>query len=417
MTDRRAHIVHLVHRLDTGGMENGLVNLVNRLPADRFRHTIVPLTAIGAIASRITNPDVAIEPLGLPPGPLLKSLPRLLRRLRALRPAIVHTRNVGTLEAQVAAALAGVPVRVHGEHGWEVHDLVGSNASLLRTRRWMRRWVHHQVALSAPTYRYLRDRVGVPVERLSSICNGVDVTRFRPRAPDEAPVRAHGFAAHGDAGEPPIVVGYVGRLADVKNPLRLVDAFEHAHRRVAGTSVSLADRLRLEFVGDGPLAAALRARVESSPLRPAIALAGNRDDIAERMRALDIYALPSLAEGISNTLLEAMASGVACVATRVGGNDELIESGVCGTLVASDDAPALGEALAAYVLRPELRRAHGARARARAVERFALERMVAAYDALYTRLLVAHRAVPANWAPTVGTHPRADGELNHSRAG
>lgn len=413
MSDRsRAHIVHFVHRLDTGGMENGLVNLVNRLSPERFRHTIVPLTATGSIASRITNREVAIDPLGLRPGPLAAAIPALLRRLRSLRPTIVHTRNVGTLEAQIAAMLAGVPVRIHGEHGWEVHDLVGTSRSLLRTRRWLRHCVHHQIALSTPTFDYLRDRVGVPVERLSSICNGVDTERFRPRA-----------GRRSDAGEPAdraaaddaaVVVGYVGRLADVKNPLLLLDAFERAHERIAPRDPVLASRIRLVFVGDGALADALRARAASSPLHAAISLAGNRDDVAERLRGFDVYALPSLAEGISNTLLEAMASGLPCVATDVGGNGELIEADACGTLVASGNADAFADALAAYLHDPSLRAAHGARARARAVERFGIDTMIDAYDALYTRLLVKRHALPDGWVGA-GSRP-ARRSLNHSNA-
>jgi len=407
MTDSRAHVVHVVHRLDTGGMENGVVNLVNRLPAERFRHTIVSLTGVGAIADRIANPEVVVEALGLRPGPLALALPILCRRFHALRPSIVHTRNVGTLEAQIAAAFAGVPVRIHGEHGWEVHDLVGSNARLLRTRRWMRRFVHQQIALSNPTYTYLRDRVRVPVGRLASICNGVDTERFHPcRGPCNTDPRrgGRGDAASVDAASAatsstPIVIGYVGRLADVKNPLLLVDAFEVTHALVAARDAGLASRLRLTFVGDGPLADALRRRVCASPFGARITLEGDRDDIDERMRSFDVYALPSLAEGISNTLLEAMASGLPCVATSVGGNAEIVDAEAAATLVESKDADAFARALARYLLDPTLRAAHGARARMRAVERFGIDRMVSAYDALYTDWLVRRRAVPLDWTP------------------
>lgn len=380
MNGRCAHIVHVVHRLDTGGMENGLVNLVNRLPTHRFRHTIVPLTTATALADRITNPDVAIEPLGLAPGPLAAALPKLWRVFRRLRPSIVHTRNVGTLEAQIAAWLAGVPVRIHGEHGWEVYDLIGSNPSLLRTRRMLWRLTHSQVALSKPTYEFLRDRVGIPAERLHSICNGVDTARFCPRGRDESK----------DANAP-LVVGYVGRLADVKNPMLLLEAFERAHASIVADNVLLASRLRLEIVGDGPLAAAVHERTMRSPLRDAIALAGDRNDIPACMRRFDVYALPSLAEGISNTLLEAMASGLPCVATRVGGNEELVDANRTGTLVASGDVDAFARALAAYLRDAALRSEHGIRARERAVERFAIDRMIDAYEALYTGLLVQRR--------------------------
>lgn len=393
MKGARAHLVHVVHRFDTGGMENGLVNLVNRLPPDRFRHTIVPLTEAGRMATRLTNPEVAIRPLRLQPGPLALALPKVWRLFRDLGPSIVHTRNVGTLETQFAALLAGVPVRIHGEHGWEVHDLVGSSTSLLHTRRLLRRLVHAQVALSTPTFAYLRDRVGVPVTQLHAICNGVDTRRFHPRE------SAHLARSTADGPAPnPIVVGYVGRLADVKNPLLLITAFERLHSRLSADDDSLAERLRLRMIGDGPLADTLRERVGQSAAHEAIEVVGNRDDIARCMRALDVYVLPSLAEGISNTLLEAMASGLPCIATSVGGNGELVENGICGTLVAANDVHALAEAIARYARDERLRAVHGAQARARALERFGIDRMVAEYDALYTNLLLRRGVVEPDWA-------------------
>ncbi len=400
MNEGRAHLVHVVHRFDTGGMENGLVNLVNRLAADRYRHTIVALTEAGRIASRITNPEVRIEPLGLRPGPLALALPRLWRLFRRLRPSIVHTRNVGTLESQIAALLAGVPVRIHGEHGWEVHDLVGSNVSLLRTRRLLRHLVHAQVALSAPTLAYLRDRVGVPPQRLHSICNGVDTELFHPAARRENGGPEASVDLRSDAF--PIVVGYVGRLADVKNPMLLIEAFERLQSRCNAFRPDLARRLRLRIIGDGPVAGALRKRIGHSPLRDVVELAGVRDDVARCMRELDVYVLPSLAEGISNTLLEAMATALPCVATSVGGNAELIEDGICGTLVAPNDADALAAALERYAGDAALRALHGARARTRAVERFGIDRMIADYDALYTHLLLRRGLVEPEWAVAPG---------------
>ncbi len=396
MKEERAHLVHVIHRLDTGGMENGLVNLVNRLPPDRFRHTIVPLSETGPIASRITNPEVRIEALRLRPGPLARALPRLWRLFRRLGPSIVHTRNVGTLEAQIAALLAGVPVRIHGEHGWEVHDLIGSSASLLRTRRLLRSLVHAQIALSTPTFAYLRDRVGVPEARLHSICNGVDTQRFRPR---ETGASAESIASSGIGSDPsPIVIGYVGRLADVKNPMLLIDALERLHIQLESEDSGLAKRLLLRIVGDGPLAETLRKRIARSPIGSAIELVGSRDDVDRCMRDLDVYALPSLAEGISNTLLEAMATGLPCIATSVGGNTELLEDGVCGTLVATNDAEAMAKALGRYARDPRLRTQHGTRARARAVERFAIDRMIADYESLYTKLLLQRGVFRPEWA-------------------
>lgn len=390
-----AHLVHIIHRLDTGGMENGLVNLVNTLSPQRYRHTIVTLTGVGPIAKRIANPEVKIVALERKPGPLLRDLPKIWRLLRDLKPDLVHTRNIGTLEAQLAAWAAGVPARVHGEHGWEVHDLGKGHAGLLRTRRLMRGFVHQQVALSEATRDYLRERVGVAPERITSIMNGVDTQRFRPLNPPEAaaanaartagansrhPLAALGAPAGWPADAP--VIGYVGRLADVKHPLLLLQAFE-----LLAFDRSVTAPVRLALVGSGPLLPEIRTWLADHKLADRVWLAGDRADVPELLRAFDAHALPSLAEGISNTLLEAMASGIPSVATRVGGNHELVEHEHTGLLVPSNDAAALAAALRRYVADPALRREHGANARQRAVEQFALDRMVAAYDDLYSVVL------------------------------
>jgi len=414
MDRSRAHIVHVVHRLDTGGMENGLINLVNRLPAQRFRHSIVSLTGVGAIAARIANRDVEVIKLERRPGPLSRELPRLWRLFRSLKPSAVHSRNVGTLEAQIAATLARVPVRIHGEHGWEVHDVVGSNPSLLRTRRRLRRFVHAQVALSTPTFEFLRDRVGVPPDRLVSICNGVDTERFRPREPVHEAQRD--FTALGAPAWPAdsLVIGYVGRMAEVKNPLLLVRAFETLTAQLRASDPSLAARLKLAMIGHGPLAEGLREHLRHAPVRDAVWMAGDRQDIPALMRSFDLYALPSLAEGINNTLLEAMASGLPAVATRVGGNGELLVDGACGTLVESGDLEAFAAAMRAYAADAALRARHGAEARRRAVRQFGLNAMVDAYERLYTTLLVRRGAMPRGW----GAHPQgAGGPLSDPSSG
>ena len=124
------------------------------------------------------------------------------------------------------------------------------------------------------------------------------------------------------------------------------------------------------------------------------------------MRSFDLYGLPSLAEGINNTLLEAMASGLPAVATRVGGNGELVVDGQCGTLVESEDLAGMADALAAYVLDPALRARHGAQARRRAVGQFGLDAMIAAYEQLYTRLLVRRGVMPRGWGGAA-THAQA----------
>jgi sugar transferase (PEP-CTERM/EpsH1 system associated) len=186
-----ARIVHVVYRFAVGGLENGLVNLVNRLPADAWRHTIVSLTDVDpAFAQRIERADVEVVALHKPAGHAIPVYPALWRLLRERRPAIVHTRNLAALEVAPLAWLAGVPVRIHGEHGRDADDPDGTNVRRRRIRRVFRPFVTRYVAVSPDLAAYLAGPVGVSVPRIDQIFNGVDTMRF---APAVHPVRVPGM--------------------------------------------------------------------------------------------------------------------------------------------------------------------------------------------------------------------------------
>ena len=368
-------IMHVIYRLAVGGLENGLVNLINRIPADRYRHAIVSLTDISDFRERIVRPDVECIALHKRPGHDVRMLWNLWHLFRTRRPRIVHSRNLAALDAQLPAWLAGVPVRIHGEHGRDVHDLDGNSRKYRWLRRGFRPLIHRYVPLSRDLEDYLRGPVGVPESRICLICNGVDTQRFRP-ATTRAGVLPSGFAR-----EDSLVIGTVGRLEAVKDQLTLVKAFVELVR-----SLPEGERLRLVLVGEGSLRAAIEALLTEAGLTRQVWLAGARDDVPALMAALDLFVLPSLAEGISNTVLEAMACGLPVVATRVGGNAELVEEGKTGFLVERDDPTAMAVALAGYVHNSDLRREHGTAARQRIEAQFSLDGMVARYTDLYDEL-------------------------------
>jgi sugar transferase (PEP-CTERM/EpsH1 system associated) len=318
-------VVHVVHRFAVGGLENGIVNLVNRMPHERWRHAIVSLTDVAPeIAGRIHRTDVDFIALDKRPGHLVRDYPRLFRLFRTLRPAIVHTRNLAALEAVVPAWAARVPVRIHGEHGWDMHDPHGKRARYRLVRRLYRPFVTRYVALSRHLEDYLEHQAGTPAARVSQVYNGVDTERFRPFAVSRPPIRDCPF------GNPTLwLVGSVGRMEAVKDPCNLARAFVRANALDPGAT----RHWRLVMVGDGALRAAIEKLLVDHDLRDRAWLPGERGDVAEILRGLDCFVLPSLAEGISNTILEALATGLPVIATAVGGNGELIESGTNGTLV------------------------------------------------------------------------------------
>src|SRR6266478_6770190 len=141
-------IAHVIYGLKIGGVENGLVNLINHMPAERYRHAIVCITDYSDFRLRIRRSDVECYALHKPPGKVPGFYVKVWRLLRRLRPRIVHTRNLATLMAQVPAMLAGAPIRIHGEHGRDMGDLDGSNVKYQRIRRLVRPCVHQYIALS-----------------------------------------------------------------------------------------------------------------------------------------------------------------------------------------------------------------------------------------------------------------------------
>ena len=392
-------VVHVVYRLAVGGLENGVVNLINRLPAQSWRHAVVSLTDIdAAFAARISRDNVRCIALNKAPGHAIRLYPGIIALLRELRPAIVHTRNLAALEAALPAWIAGVPARLHGEHGRDVGDLDGSNVRYQRVRRLFRPFVTRYIALSPDLEFYLRERVGVPASRIDQIYNGVDTSRFVP-VPVRAPIADCPFQ-----GSAYWLVGTVGRLEAVKDQTNLARAFVAAVRADPAARA----RLRLVLVGDGKLQRDIEAILESGGVRDLAWLAGARADVVPLLQGLDCFVLPSLAEGVSNTVLEAMACGLPVIATRVGANAELVEENVTGRTVPAGDSGALAREIAAYCQSPELARQHGRQARSRAERRFSLERMVEDYDRVYHGLLRPRRAERSGTA-VAATHPRARG--------
>lgn len=366
----RPLIAHVVNSLETGGLENGVVNLVN-VAGDHFRHTVVCMTREGAFGKRV-DPAVGIVTIGKRPGKDLRAFWRLVLLLRRLKPAVVHSRNWATFDAVLAARIARTPAVVHGEHGRDITDPNGENPRRRRIRRACAPLVDRFVVVSRDLQRWLVEDVRLPARKVITIQNGVDVSRFGIGSSAEARQR---LGISGDR----LVIGTVGRLDPVKDQAGLIEAFS----RLRGKH----SEALLVIVGDGPCRERLAELTARLGLQDRVLLLGERRDIPEILMALDVFVLPSVAEGMSNTVLEAMASGLPVVATRVGGSPELVEEGLTGRLVAPLDPTALAGAIDGYLEDTHLRVLHGKASRQRAVEHFDLHRMARAYADLYTSVL------------------------------
>lgn len=369
-------VLHVLYRFDTGGLENGVVNLLNHLPADRFRHAVLAIDkVVPAFAARLKSKEVQLFSLNKPPGHALKLYPRIWRLMRELKPDIVHSRNMAALETQLVAAAAGVPMRIHGEHGRDVEDLDGTDKKQQLIRRLYSPFVHRYVTVSKELQAYLVDRVGIAPGRVQQIYNGVDTEKFRPAAGGREVIEGCPFQ-----GPDICIVGTVGRMQTVKNQTLLARAFVRARQ----LDPKAAHALRLVMVGDGPLRAQAQDILDRAGASAGAWLPGERHDVPQVMRGLDAYVLPSLAEGVSNTILEAMATGLPVIATRVGGNSELVTHDQTGEVVPSDDVDALAEAMIRLVGDPLRSGRMRLEARRQALSRFSLVAMVAAYGDLYS---------------------------------
>jgi sugar transferase (PEP-CTERM/EpsH1 system associated) len=357
-------VMHVMFSLHPGGMELGVVKIVNGLDRQRIQSSICSTKPVADGMTALVSPDVPIHELRRREGNDLKLVWDLYRLFRRERPWVVHTHAWGTLlEGLVAARMAGVPCVIHGEHG---------TLQLRRYQARLQRWGWGRATQVLSVSRRLSERMaaatGFPADRIQTIQNGVDLSRFSPALRDDA-------RQHLGLGPDDLVIGTAGRLVHVKDHASLIEALARLHQTGVPFTALIA--------GDGPLRGELEARLVTHHLTGHVRLLGRRFDIERIMAALDVFVLSSRSEGLSNTILEAMASGAAIVATDVGGAAELVDEGRTGLLVPCEDPAALAAALAALAGDPVRRRGMAAAARAKAEAEFSLAQMLSHYEALY----------------------------------
>jgi len=355
-----------------GGLENGVVNLINRLDWQRYDHVVCCITRSGRSAGRLRRDDVHIIELGKPQGNDWYLPLRLASLFRKLSPHIVHTRNWGTIDGIIGARIGRVPVVIHGEHGYSMAEVDGNNHKRTIVRWALSPFVDRFVTVSKSLQDWLQNTVGIDEHKITTICNGVDLARFDNVCSKQAVRAAYGFR------QDEFLIGTVGRLDPIKNQACLL--------RVLRDLVPQYPYARLLIVGHGPCYEQLREQTQQLGLADRVVLMGERDDIPQLLQSLDVFVLPSLSEGIANTILEAMATGLPVIATRVGGNVELVLDRETGFLIPSRNDFALSEAIQVYLREPSLAYQHGTAGRQRVVQRFSLSKMVETYDSLYSGL-------------------------------
>ena len=380
ITKKPPLIVHIIHHLGVGGLENGLVNLINHIPSDRYRHAIICLKGYSDFRNRITRKNVKIIALNKREGQDFRLYINLFRTLKELNPDIVHTRNLATIEGQIIATVAGIRTRIHGEHGRDIFDLHGKNLKYNLLRRIIRPAINHFIAVSKDLENWLINTISVEPDHIDQIYNGVDSYTFCPRSKRPP----NNFGPEGFFTEDSFVIGSVGRMAAVKDYPNLVKVFLTLLKK----EPTQKNRLRLLIVGEGDSRKKCIEMLREAGAEAKAWLPGERSDIPELLRTMDLFVLPSLGEGISNTILEAMSSGLPIVATRVGGNTELVKEEECtGKLVPPGIPETMADAISTYYRNSSLLDSHGKSARKLIESRFSMETMTNSYLKVYDKAL------------------------------
>lgn len=291
-------IVHLVYSFDCGGLEKVIVNLINHSSDYPVKHIVVSLRPHHNMLEQIRVP-VEFYCLDKPPGNDLGTHKRLFRLLRRLRPHAIQTYNFGTIEYHFTAFLAGVPVRVHSDHGRGGDDPKGLNRKNNWFRRCIAKFIDHYVVVAFDLFDWVTQDLKIAKSKVSLIFNGVSLQEFECN--DRQIHKPFKFCT-------------VGRADKVKNQRFLIESFVLACEREPEFNDVV-----LEIVGDGPEFAALNEQVNALAKDYGIELAGFQTDIPQRLKAADVFVLSSLYEAMPMTILESMASRLPVMCTKVGG--------------------------------------------------------------------------------------------------
>lgn len=380
-------ILFLIDNLRPGGAQKALLSLVRALKTTRAEQAVWCLGGSSRFDFEFEALDVPVLGRPLNTRRLLYEPIELLSYMMRERVSLVQTFLVHSdITARVLGGLARLCTP--GRTPIVINSVRATNRN---TPLWLRllqqgtaRMATHFTAVSWPSLRFAVEKEGVAADRTTVIPNGIDHRQWT-HLPDRREAREAL-----NIPDQAVVVGTVGRLTEQKGQRYLIQA---AHKVVSRQP----DALFL-IAGYGPLEETLKQQAEDAGVAEQVRFLGYRPAVKQLLAAFDLFVLPSLWEGMSNAVLEAMAAGLPVVATRVDGNTEQVADGLTGLLVPPADAESLAEALLDLITDPDRREAMGRRGRERVTSLFPMQRMTSTTLALYERLLEDRAGIPAdNW--------------------
>lgn len=378
---RESRVCLVVGQLGLGGLEKQAFLLATGLARRRFEVSVISLSAGGVWADQFAGAGLLVIQLERRRHFEMRRLVALVRALRAIRPDLVYSFNYPTtVYARVAGLLASVPVLITGQRSVYMTPVEGILERILV------RLTECVIGNAEAVRRNLVERIGLPARKVITIHNAIEaVERPGPRERGSAR-RALGLE------EDSCVIGTIARLDERKNLSMMIE--------VAALCGDATTEIRFCAIGGGPREDSLRAEIRDRGLDDTFLLAGPRESAHELLPAFDIFVLTSRYEGLPNAVMEAMASGLPCVCTNVGGCRELVEEGLSGYLVPAGDAAAMAGRVCELLRDPALRERMGSRGRDRILRDFSVARLVERTEKTLREILTARRFVRRGQALT-----------------
>jgi len=367
----KQNLIHITYSLDVGGIERLVLDLVKKLNENKYKICVCALSNNLKLRDEFAKVNVPVYSLPKKDG-IDFALPfKLMRLFRQNKTDIIHTHNIGPwLYGTIAARLTGVRAIVHTEHS----NLFLSQNKLMIAERYLVRFTSYVISDSVKVYKHLVDLQKVNSDKIKIIYNGINTDVFRSERSGLNLMRKEL-----NLKENSKMIGIVARLEPVKDHLTLLNAFKIVTEKIPGSI--------LLIVGDGSQRIILKQKVAELKLNQNILFLGSRGDIPNILSALDVFVLSSENEGLSLSLLEAMAMGKPVVATNAGGNPEIVTDGITGMLVPQKNPQKMAEAIVKILKNQDIGRKMGEAGRKRVEEKFSLDRMVREYEALYEECL------------------------------
>lgn len=377
--DNRITVLYIFAALPIGGAEQVLVTEVAGLDKSRYRPIVSVLSEKGPIGELIEKMGIPVFPLGRMKRNqfdygIIRDLKEIMRREKV---QLVHTHLYdGGKYGRLAARLAGVPAIVHTVHNIYVKRRTKHHW----INRGLSRFTDRFIAVSGAVKESMVQYDHISPEKIQVLYNGIDLTQMDVSEDRKEIRKALGIKPD------EVVVGVIARLEEQKGHKVLLEALSLIPQ--------LPDTLKVLLVGDGKLRLFLEEETRKRGFSTCVLFLGTRKPVFPILSALDLFLLPSLWEGFSVALLEAMAMGLPVIATRVGGAEEVITSGQEGLLIPPGNPQNLAEAIQEALAHLERFQQMAGRGRERVRQNFSEERHLTLLQELYQEVLTAKGITP-----------------------